>query len=177
MTTEISPESENNLSTFDENRNAINSESGIKKNRNVKFLIVGGLLIATVIFILVLKMFPDDKAIYEEKMHVFATNETKALELYKMPKNSSKEKFLKEIKENGLKNWNENIRLVNEMDQLDIPEKLHDRNKKLLRYLELRIASYNLIYKTINEGTIKYNDSLRYYNSEIKAMLDDLGAK
>jgi rhomboid protease GluP len=152
-------------------------ETKNKKNRNVKFLIVGGLILAAVIFITVVKMFPDDKTIYEEKMHLFAVNETEALELYKMPKNSPKEKFLVEIKNKGIKNWNENVRLVNEMDQLNIPEKLHERNKKLLRYLDLRLASYNLIYKTISEGTTKYSDSLRYYNSEIKAMLDDLGNK
>lgn len=125
----------------------------------------------------VYKKVPNDIVKYDEVMNKFATNETMALKIYQMPKNTAKENLLSEIKDKGLYYWNENIKLINGLERLNIPEILHDRNNKILQYCDLRIKSYNLIYKTINEDTNIYTDSIKHYNVQIKAIMDSLKEK
>src|SRR5882757_2676492 len=94
-----------------------------------------------------------DIAQYEEKMKTFDARESMALEVFKMPDTTSKASLLAEIKDRGLYYWEQNIDLVNEMQELNLPDSLHVQNKKMLTYCNLRIKSYNLIYKTISENT------------------------
>ncbi|MNY67032.1 hypothetical protein D3C86_2045440 [compost metagenome] len=57
-----------------------------------------------------------------------------------------------EIKDRGIYYWNENIKLITELDKLNLPEVLHERNATLKEYCELRIKCYELIYKGVQEG-------------------------
>jgi rhomboid protease GluP len=114
---------------------------------------------------------------YETKMKRFAAMESMALEVYSMPKNTSRDSLLLEIKDRGLYYWNENIILLNDVDKMDLPNELHDRDKLLLRYCNLRIKSYNLIYKAISENSDKYKDSITIYNGQIKGIIDGLSGK
>jgi rhomboid protease GluP len=47
----------------------------------------------------------------------------------------------------------------------------------LLNYCNLRIKSYNLIYRAVKEDTDKYKDSIATYNKNIQAVIDSLKGK
>jgi rhomboid protease GluP len=114
---------------------------------------------------------------YDTKMNGFADMEKKALKVFSMPKNTSHDSLLSEIKNRGIYYWNQNIALLNNVEKMNLPTQIHDRDKTLLRYCNLRIKSYNLIYKMVAENTDKYKDSITMYNGEIKGIIDSLGAK
>jgi len=145
---------------------------------NLKYSIIGilSILIVSISFIIYSKL-PNDIPKYDEKLKSFISMEQMALEIYRMPRNTSKEKLLIEIKDIGTYYWNENIKLLKELEKLDIPEPLHERNKKLLKYCNLRIKSYELIYKTIAEDTQKYRIEMEDYNRKIENIIIELKGK
>jgi rhomboid protease GluP len=133
-------------------------------------------LILTTSFI-IYKKVPNDIPKYDEKMKSFIAMEQKALEIYHMPQSTPREKLLTEIKERGLYYWNENLKLMNEVDALNLPEPIHDKNKKLISYCNLRIKSYELIYKAVDEDTDRYKNEIQEYTMQIESLIKDLSGK
>jgi rhomboid protease GluP len=119
---------------------------------------------------------PNDIPTYETKIKEFTTNESLALEIYQLPENTPKEKLLYGIKDRGIYYWKENIALLDEIEKLNLPDQIHNRNQKLKRYCELRIKSYELIYKAIDEDTSIYKDQIEDYNKQIQSIITELGA-
>jgi len=136
-------------------------------------------LSVSIIFIcfMVYEKMPNDIGQYDTKMRTFASMERMALEVYNIPKTASKDSTLNEIKGRGIYYWNQNIDLLNGLEKLTLPEALHEQDRKLIHYCELRLKSYNLIYKSVDEGTDKYKDSLAIYNKDIEAIVNDLKGK
>lgn len=147
-----------------------NPDSMYIKMRSVALLSVFILFACFVIC----KITPDYIGQYNAKMKTFATTESMALEIYRMPKNARKDSILYEIKDRGIYYWNEDLDLLRDMDRMTLPDELHERNKALIRYCKLRVKSYNLIYKAVNEDTDRYKDSIQFYNDKIQAMIDSL---
>jgi rhomboid protease GluP len=107
--------------------------------------------------------------------------ESLALEVHQVPTNTPKEKVLYEIKDRGLYYWNENRKLTEEVEALHLKKELLERNKLLQQYCDLRIRSYTMLYKAIEEGSTEtisplYADSVEYYNREIVSVMDRLNA-
>jgi len=117
---------------------------------------------------------PNDLAQYDLKIKQFAETETKALSVYQMAPSLPKEKMLATIKDVGIANWDKNLKLVKELDTLDLPQTLHDQNIKLEKYCALRLESYGLMYKTINEDTRAYSNRIAEINTEIEALIKEL---
>lgn len=65
-------------------------------------------------------------------------------------------------------------KLITELDKLDLPDEIHKRDRKLIKYCDLRMASYELIYKSIAENTNSYNDQIRNYTDSIKSLIKTL---
>ncbi|MDP9041369.1 MAG: rhomboid family intramembrane serine protease [Bacteroidota bacterium] len=116
----------------------------------------------------------NDVVQYEQKMKSFASMELQALEVYKLPATTPKEQILSQIKDRSLYYWEEDKKLVTELDKLDLPAELHKRNKKLIKYCELRITSSNLIYQSVDEGTDAYNDDIKEYNDSITSLIKSM---
>lgn len=144
-------------------------------NSNLKYATTGILtvLILTISFI-IYKKIPNDIGEYDRRIKEFVSMEEKALSVFSLPENTPKEKTLSEIKGKGLYYWNESIKLLNNLERLKLPDAIHNRNKKLLTYCDLRLKSYNLIYKAVEQDTDMYKDSLEYYNIQIKTVIDGL---
>jgi rhomboid protease GluP len=123
------------------------------------------------------RRIPNTMGEYEAKMKTFAAMESMALEVYRMPKSTPRDSLLLEMKDRGLYYWNQNIELLNGLEKQNLPDGLHERDKMLLDYCKLRIKSYNLIYKAIDENTSKYKDSIEFYNKAIQAAIDSLKGK
>ena len=97
-----------------------------------------------------------------------------ALGVYRLPENSSTETYLSEIKDKGLYYWNENINLLKEVETYELPAAIHERNKKLIKYCELRVKSYEVLYKAIKENSDQYKSEIENYNKQIELALSGL---
>ena len=144
----------------------------------LKYLTIALLTLVTIsASAVVYRQLPNDIGKYDALMKEFTALEEKALGLYNMPKDTPKEQLLSAITENGLPGWKESIRIVSAADKLDLPDDLHERNKKILWYCDLRIKSYELIYKSINEETEQYTHAIGYYDRQIEAVIAELNGK
>ncbi|MES2454241.1 MAG: hypothetical protein V4594_01815 [Bacteroidota bacterium] len=78
---------------------------------------------------------------FESKMKVFNSNESMALEVFGMPDTISKDEMLYEIKDRGIYYWNENNKIVDEIEQMDLPDHIKPVVPVLRNYCALRIKS------------------------------------
>jgi rhomboid protease GluP len=118
-----------------------------------------------------IKRIPNDIVTYDNKMKSFSSMESQALEVYRMPENTPKEKLLSEIKERSLYYWNEDKELVTSLDKLDLPDEIHERNKELIVYCDLRIRFTEFLYKSVEEGTHSYDGQLQHYAKSIDSVM------
>ncbi|WEK17429.1 MAG: rhomboid family intramembrane serine protease [Candidatus Pedobacter colombiensis] len=109
-----------------------------------------------------------DFAKYDNEIKAFVRNESQALEVYKLPADATDATLMYEIKDRGIYYWNENIKLVGKLDKLNLPEVLHERNRTLKKYCELRIKCYELMYKSLEER------NKEKYNTEIQALAQQI---
>lgn len=131
------------------------------------------ILVLSVSFV-VLKKIPNDLGKYDSEIKKFVSMEQTALQVFRLPQNAPKEKILSGLKENGIYYWEKCIKLISDIDRLNLPEAIHSRNKKLITYCELRIKSYDLIYKTVSEDTQQYTEEVQEYNRKIENIINGL---
>ena len=143
-----------------------------KKFKNITVGLVS-LLILTSSFIVYHKL-PNDIGIYNSQMDKFIEMEAKALEVYNLPENSPDEIVLDEIKNKGIYYWKKNILLLDSLQNLDLSTEIRTRNRILKEYCELRIKSYELLYKAVSENTDIYQKQLELYNTQIEAKISEL---
>lgn len=148
------------------------------ENKAIKFSTIGALTIALLISsFTVYKTLPNDIGQYEKELQQFVSMEAMALEVYNLPEGTPDEKILSEIKNRGLYYWNENLKLIDSFKRLDLPLQVRVRNRKLKEYCELRIRSYELIYKAIEEDTDIYENEINEYNKKIETIIAELTGK
>jgi rhomboid protease GluP len=112
---------------------------------------------------------------YDTEIKAFVRNESQALEIYSLPADITDDEAMYEIKDRGIYYWNENIKLITELDKLNLPEVLHERNATLKEYCELRIKCYELIYKGVQEGDKnKYEADIQPLSKRIEHIIKTL---
>lgn len=149
----------------------------LKKTNNaqLKFGTIGltTILVLASSFIIYTKT-PNDIGNYNKGIKEFVNLEEKALEVLNLPSNTPKETILFEIKNHGLEYWQKSLRLIDSLGKLKLPLVIKERNQTLKKYCQLRIQSYELIYKQIAENTEKYSIQIDQKNQQIKAILSEL---
>jgi rhomboid protease GluP len=116
---------------------------------------------------------PNDILKYDAKMKDFARHEAIALEVFNM-KQASDSEILSALKDKGLPSWNADLQILDEASKRDIPLDLVYRDALMRDYCKMRIKSYGIIYKAVQEKTDKYKSSIDSCNTQIKAILDSL---
>jgi rhomboid protease GluP len=152
----------------------------LKKFNSVKIkLSTIGVLIAVLIIAtaMVYKNLPNDFAKYDKRMKEFVSMESIALEFYNLPEGTPNEKALSVLKDRGIYYWKENIKLLDSCEEMDLPGLIMTQNAKLREYCELRIKSYELIYKAIDEDTDIYDNLINDYNEKIENIIEELTKK
>lgn len=138
------------------------------------------LVIVSLVFLLgslvVYQKMPNDIGKYDNRMKDFISMESMALEVYNLPDDAPKDKVLYEIKERGIFYWNENLKLLEELKAMDLPAQIETKNNILKEYCELRIQSYELLYKAVSEDTDQYKEKLEALNQQIEAKINEIGA-
>lgn len=104
--------------------------------------------------------------LYDIKMKDFVENETLALEIQYL-NSSDKEAALKHIKNHTLYYWNENLKIVNEIEKYSLPEEALKRNALLKNYVLLRIKQSNLISQKIETESDKFDKKIVEVTQEI----------
>ena len=61
--------------------------------------------------------------------------------------------------------------LIDSFKNLDLPPEIREKNQELRKYCVLRIKSYRLLYKAIQENTKKYAGQIKKYNDQIVAII------
>ncbi|MHB1278750.1 MAG: rhomboid family intramembrane serine protease [Bacteroidia bacterium] len=136
-----------------------------------------GLLAAFVLVssFVVFGQIPNEMGPYDAKMKDFALLEEKALKVYSLPENTPNEKILYGLKEEGIYYWKEGIKLIDSFEEMDLPAEIKSQNELLKEYCELRIKSYELLYKAVSENTDQYEQQIEAYNSLIETKIKELG--
>lgn len=150
----------------------------IKPNKILKPVTIG---ILTAVFLIgsygIIKNITSDIGKYDKDMQVFVNLEQKALGLFRLPPTSTDKQILFEIENNGIKNWEKSLKLIEKVDTYNLPDALHSRNARLKEYCQLRIKSYKTIQKAIVERTNKYDNEIRSLNIEIAKIINELSNK
>ena len=140
-------------------------------------VVLATLLVGT-IAVVAFKRIPNDYGLYRRKMDAFARLERKALAVLQPPEgNVSKAVWLNNIRDSGNYYWNKSIRVLDETSQLGVSEQLKTQTDVLIRYCNLRILSYNYIYRKMTDSASSGEDSVAYFNSQISGLLDSLKKK
>jgi rhomboid protease GluP len=143
-------------------------------NSKLKWSITGILAAVLLVFSFsVYKSLPDNFGEYDEKMNEFVAMDEMALEVFSLPENTPKEKLLSELNK-GIYYWNESLKLLESLNDLDLPQPIVERNAKLKTYCELRIKSYNLYYRSILEDTDQYQTEINDYVNQIETVITEL---
>ena len=112
-----------------------------------------------------------DIATYEEKMKTFVSSESQALEFYNLSGSTPKDKLLYALQDRGIYYWNLNINIIDEIDKLNLPSSIHEKNSKMRQYCKLRISSFELMYKAIEKDSKRDKALIEYYDEEIKKLI------
>ncbi len=128
---------------------SLKQPENIKKEYSTVALLT---ILVVAISVFAYSKIPNDFATYEKKMAQFAENETKALAVYDMIQEVPKEELLTAIREKSISNWQQNQKIMEEIDQLNLPENIRLRNAKLKTYCDLRIKSYEIFYQSVVVG-------------------------
>lgn len=145
---------------------------------SLKYKIIGLLtLVFSVITLVVCNGSTNDIIVYDTRMKEFNDMEKMALEIYSRSHYEPKEELLYDIKDRGIYYWNENINLINELDKLNLPDEIHYRNSRIKTYCELRIKSFELLYKTVSDSTDIYKAEIQNYDRQIQTIVKELTNK
>ncbi len=112
---------------------------------------------------------------YNIEFSKFSKNETESLIFYDHLKTESDSLLIQELNNVIIPKWKENIKIINRSNEIkDLPIEYLEQNKMLLKYSELRIETFELFKKAINDNTGKYVNELDRIHIEIDEQLKKL---
>ncbi len=143
--------------------------------KNTSLTIAG--LVVVLIGLWAMRSIRNDIPTYDAEMEHFQDMESMALDVYKMPADADKDLVLEEVQDRGIYYWKECIKLIDNLDRLSLPKEIVAQNKTLRLYCELRIESYNLLYRKIKEDSDLYDAEIQSLDKKIEALIGELTGK
>ncbi|CAM3721179.1 rhomboid family intramembrane serine protease [Mucilaginibacter galii] len=117
-----------------------------------------------------------DRIVYFKRIETFYKLEDKALEVIKNQEKKSGEQMLAGFGQ-GIGYWQKSIALLEELQQLKLPDDVEQRNKLLIQYCRLRLKSYELMHEAIAQNRDANEIQLGAINTNIKQLLDQLSSR
>lgn len=113
---------------------------------------------------------------YDTEIAKFSKNEAESLIFYDfLNSGNDANSLIKELDKNTIPKWKENIEIVQDINNIEnLPSKLTEQNKNLLKYAELRLKAFELLKKAISEDTEKYSKELNRLHEEIDILLEKM---
>lgn len=110
---------------------------------------------------------------YAAKMEQFSKNEKESLTFYSHIGTESDFGLILELNKKVIPAWKENIEIIKQADTIaNLPTKLLEQNKKLLRYSKLRLEAFELLKKALSENTNTYDTQLEFLHKQIDKELE-----
>jgi rhomboid protease GluP len=131
-------------------------------------------LLVTLSSFAVLKNTKSDFANYDKDMQAFIALEQRALRVLEAPWLFSEQQILKEFQNTGIPNWEACLELLEKADEYKLPPALKHRNSLMKEYCQLRIESYKIIIKALNEQTAKYDEEINDYHYRIDKLIQEI---
>ena len=123
------------------------------------------------------KTIPNSYGQYNAKMRQVTKYERLALGIFQhYGSHMSGEDWTTALRDTGIYNWNQALRVLNQAEQLQLPDDLKHRTDILIQYCNLRIASYNYYIQKFNGTAAPGPDSIPIYNSQINDLIASLKA-
>jgi len=112
---------------------------------------------------------------YDNGIAKFNKNEEKALLLFSIIETNNPDKIIEHIDNVGLPAWQENLKLLDDLDNIEgLYDQLKNQNEILRQYSKLRIEAFELIKKSVKEDSNKYGREIEELNRQIDEILKKL---
>jgi hypothetical protein len=124
--------------------------------------LVSGLLIAGGLFgYFFLEEGSWDVDSYNSKIEIHSANEEEAMKLFDMLDSAPENQIVRFIKETGIPKWEENVKVLNSIDEIEnVPKECRTQVKLLKEYTKLRIETYRLISKAVQTESSQYDEEI-----------------
>lgn len=147
------------------------------KVKNSVIIAISGLFIL-VFSVFLIQSTSDSATKFNQMVQTFSGLEERALGIYRLPKNSPDDVYMKEIQNEGIPNWEKCLELLDKMDSIaDLPLQFKERTLLMRKYCKYRIISYELIAESIRGGTDVFNNQIDVYVKKIELIIDKLNDK
>ena len=137
----------------------------------ISLLIIAGVIVGGVF------LMPDDfdVAQYDDKIIRFEINEERASEVFFIIETNDTAEIISHIDNVVLPAWNENLKLVDELDSIEgLYEVFKQQNQIIRQYSATQIECFELIKKAFIEDTDKYDEQIYSLNDRIEELLNQL---
>ncbi len=142
----------------------------VSKLKNFIWIICSTIIL--IFSVVVFNRLPNYSNKYESGIANIIKLESEALSIYKLPATTPKDSMLYYIKKKGINNWTQCMNTINNLNTLPFPE-YYKKNLDILKgYINLRINSYELLYKNYEQDTDIYNAQLDSLSIKIEEQLE-----
>lgn len=117
---------------------------------------------------------PNDIAVYEKKMKEFAANEQTATAVFDLINDDNRKGLLTAIREKGVYHWQQNQKIMEAIESLNLPENIRLRNTKLKTYCDLQVKYYEAMYQSVWQGYSVSSDEAIAYRQQIEDLINEL---
>ncbi len=107
-------------------------------------------------------------------MQQFSENESIALRVYNLPQGTPDDTLLSIIKNESIPIWKSNIEMLNNTLNSELTLENYNFAKKLIKYNELRLETYELIYKSISQKSSSFDMEIELKSREIEKLISEL---
>lgn len=112
---------------------------------------------------------------YDDGIVEFNKNEENALLLFSIIETSSQDEIIEHIDNVGLPAWKNNIELLDDLGKIEgLYDQFKKQNEVLRQYSKLRIESFELIRKAVEEDSNRYDRKIEELNLKIEEVLKKL---
>lgn len=146
------------------------------RTRIPELLILACTVITTVAYLNVNKrsVVRDDSEAFIKKMEHFSILESMAIEAMQPSDTASQESILTGLRKTALSNWADCVNLMDETDEMVLPENLVYTRTQLKQYAQQRVQQTLLFIKAVEEDTDRYDNTLDSLLNEIEQTINNL---
>ncbi len=146
---------------------------GLKYPRYKTLFIGMGVLMVISIELVFFAGIPRSLAEYSRMMDRITKNETRALNYFELPDDTTKELLLSELKDHGIILWQKNLKITDSISKIPkLPNKMIIRNLALKEYFKLRVSVSQLTYQSIKLETGIFDEQIAIKYERIKEVRD-----
>ncbi len=150
---------------------------GFKENTKVflkKFSVAIASLAILLLSYVVYAQIPTYELAFSKIIQQFSEQENTALRIFSLPPETPDDTLLHIIKDESIPLWKSNIGLLKNTLNTELSPENLELTKKLIKYSELRLETYELIYKSVGQKTDLYNMDIEIKSREIEKLINEL---